>query len=154
MNAVKPRASFEPAGPSRTVAGPSGTERHRSGRPHMSLHLPIRRAFAGLLLPFSLVPVVLFAPSMLRAPVVLWHNTTRALAPAEARPRPKPAFAAHYLLGPARLEIDALQESAGPFTPRAGVSPLAEPAWAARAALPNTPANVAPVLVYREPETP
>jgi hypothetical protein len=120
----------------------------------MSLHLPIRRAFAGLLLPFSLVPVVLFAPSMLRAPVVLWHNTTRALAPAEARPRPKPAFAAHYLLGPARLEIDALQESAGPFTPRAGVSPLAEPASAVRTAGVGVVASAVPVLVYREQEAP
>jgi hypothetical protein len=128
------------------------TEPPEGGAPRMNLHLPLRRTLAGLLLPFSLAPVVLFAPSMLRAPVVLWHNTARALAPAHPQPRPKPTFAAHYLIGPSRLEIDALEESAGPFTPRAGVSPLAEPAWAARAGEAATGVAADPVQVYREVE--
>ncbi len=116
----------------------------------MSLQIPIRRMLAGLLLPFSLVPVVLLSPSLLRGPVVLWRHANAALAP--AHPHPQPLFAAHYLLGPSRVEIDALEEYAGPFTPKNDVSPLAEPAWAAAAANAGTSLAAVPVRVYREVE--
>jgi hypothetical protein len=34
----------------------------------------LRRGFAVLLLPLSVVPVVLLGPSLLRAPATLWHE--------------------------------------------------------------------------------
>ena len=41
----------------------------------------------------------------------------------------------YYLVGPARLEIDVLEDGlAGALTPKVGYSPLAEPEWAAHAA--------------------
>jgi hypothetical protein len=109
----------------------------------VSLQSPLRfrRALAALLLPASLIPVLLLAPSLARAPATLWRRAERALAPAQAkvhhRERSGPAY---FLVGPARLEIDAMAPAAGALTPRVGVSPLAEPTWAAeQAAGPGRP---------------
>ena len=101
----------------------------------MNLPVPLKRVLATLLLPASLLPVVLLAPSLARAPATLWRHTAHALAPAaHARPRPAPSGPRYYLAGPARLEIEALEGSAGVLTPKVGVSPFEEPAWAVQAA--------------------
>jgi hypothetical protein len=103
----------------------------------VSLQEPLlRRALAALLLPISLVPVLLLAPSLVRAPATLWRHTAHALAPAHPRKihheTPGPRY---YLVGPARLELDVLEDShAGALTPKVGYSPLAEPEWAAQGA--------------------
>ncbi|HSZ70669.1 MAG TPA: hypothetical protein VK756_09940 [Solirubrobacteraceae bacterium] len=118
----------------------------------MSLHVPIKRTFAALLLPASLLPVLLLSPSLVRAPATLWRHTAHALAPAHPRvvhrEAPGPAY---YLIGPARLEIDVLEAGvAGKLTPKVGYSPLAEPEWAARAAAGlDTPARTPIVLIAR-----
>jgi hypothetical protein len=101
----------------------------------VSLQLPFRRALAALLVPASLVPVLLLAPSLVRAPATLWRHTTHALAPAHHRvvhrEAPGPRY---YLVGPARLELDVLEGVAGVLTPKVGYSPFAEPEWAVRVA--------------------
>jgi hypothetical protein len=120
----------------------------------VSLRLPLRRALAALLLPASLLPVVLLSPSLVRAPATLWQHTAHALATALApahravhREAPGPSY---YLVGPARLEIEALEGSAGRLAPQVGVSPFAEPAWAARAAAgPHARAEQPSVLIAR-----
>ncbi len=98
--------------------------------------MPLGRALAALILPLSMVPVVLLAPSLFRAPVVLVRHTAHALAPAHhtVRRHPAPDGPRYYLVGPARFEIEAMEGSAGALTPKVGVSPLDEPAWAAQAA--------------------
>jgi hypothetical protein len=127
------------------VAARERAEEHR-----VSLQLPLRRALAALLLPASLVPVLLLAPSLARAPVTLWSHAARALAPAHRtvhREAPGPRY---FLVGPARLEIDVFEDAAGALTPRVGVSPFAEPEWAARAAAgPNAQAETPTILVAR-----
>lgn len=88
---------------------------------------PLRRAAAMLLLPFSMLPVVLLAPSMVRAPAVLVEHVERFLAPAHHAPaRPAPFEPWRYPVGASRLERDAFELVAGPLTPQVGVSPLAE----------------------------
>lgn len=102
----------------------------------MSLHGPsLRRALAALLLPLSMVPVVLLAPSLVRAPEILVRHAAHMLAPAHraVRRHAIPRGPSYYLVGPARLEIEAMEGSAGALTPKVGVSPLDEPEWAARA---------------------
>jgi len=113
----------------------------------------LRRALAGLLLPLSLVPVVLLAPSLARAPVTLVRHTAHALAPAHAAARPaarEPATP-YYLDGPSRVELDVLEE-AGAFTPKLGYSPLAEPVRVAREAI-DADAEQPSVLIARGRET-
>jgi hypothetical protein len=114
----------------------------------VSLQLPFRRTLAALLLPASLIPVLLLAPSLARAPMTLWRKTAHALAPAHHaihREAPGPRY---YLVGPARLEIEVLEGSAGTLTPKVGVSPFAEPEAAARAAAgPNAQADRPIVLI-------
>jgi hypothetical protein len=114
----------------------------------VSLHLPFRRAFAALLLPASLLPVLLLSPSLVHAPATLWRKTAHALAPARSRvvhrQAPGPRY---YLVGPSRLEIDMLEGIAGPLTPKVGYSPFAEPAWAARAAVGSDAQRRMPVVL-------
>lgn len=103
----------------------------------MSLQEPLlRRALAALLLPISLVPVLLLAPSLVRAPATLWRHTAHALAPAHPRKVHHEASGPrYYLVGPARLELDVVEAGfAGALTPKVGYSPLAEPEWAAQSA--------------------
>jgi hypothetical protein len=118
----------------------------------VSLQEPLlRRVLAALLLPISLVPVLLLAPSLVRAPATLWRHTAHALAPAHPRvvhrPAPGPRY---YLVGPARLEIDVLEDSvAGALTPKVGYSPLAEPEWAAQSAAAREGSRTPSVLIAR-----
>ncbi len=103
----------------------------------MSARMPrLGRVLAALLLPISTVPVVLLAPSLVRAPEVLVRHTAHALAPAPhtTHRHPAPLGPRYYLVGPARFEIEAMEGAAGTLTPKVGVSPLNEPEWAARAA--------------------
>jgi hypothetical protein len=98
----------------------------------VSLRLPFRfrRALGTLLLPASLIPVMVLAPSLARAPATLWRRTERALAPAHAKVRHHaPSGPKYFLVGPARLELNVLTPVAGGLTPQLGVSPLAEPEW-------------------------
>jgi hypothetical protein len=101
----------------------------------MSRDLFPRRVLEIVLLPLSLLPVFLLAPSLARAPETLWRHTAHLLARARV-PRP----VEHYrlpgpypiLIGATRLEVDLLEGLAGPLTPRVGVSPFVEPEWLAR----------------------
>ncbi len=102
----------------------------------MTHRLPLKRALAALLLPASLLPVLLGAPSLARAPATLALRAerpiARALAPAKThRAPPEPG---RYPIGAARLEVDVFQPVAGDFTPQVGVSPLAEHRSAAEVA--------------------
>jgi hypothetical protein len=117
----------------------------------VSQHLSLKRTFAALLLPLSLLPVVLLAPSLARAPATLWRKTAHALAPAHhAAAHHAPSGPRYFLLGPARLEIEVLEGAAGVLTPQVGVSPLAEPEWAVRdAAGPNAQEQAPSVLLAR-----
>ncbi len=103
----------------------------------MSARVPrLGRVLAALLLPVSMVPVVVLAPSLVRAPEVLVRHAAHALAPAghATYRHPAPQGPRYYLVGPARFEIEAMEDSAGALTPKVGVSPLNEPEWAAQAA--------------------
>jgi hypothetical protein len=117
----------------------------------MSQGLPFKRTLAALLLPVSLLPVVLLAPSLARAPATLWRKTAHALAPAHhVTVHRAPSGPRYFLVGPARLEIEVLEGAAGVLTPQVGVSPLAEPEWAVRdAAGPNAQAQAPSVLIAR-----
>jgi hypothetical protein len=118
----------------------------------MSLQAPLlRRALAALLLPISLVPVLLLAPSLVRAPATLWRHTAHALAPAHPRKvHHEAAGPRYYLVGPARLEIDVLEDGyAGALTPKVGYSPLAEPEWAAQGAAALEGSRTPSVLIAR-----
>jgi hypothetical protein len=81
---------------------------------------------AMLLLPLSLVPVVVLAPSLVRAPGVLAGKLERALAPAHRPARHAPTEPARYPPGASRLERDVFAPVARVLTPQVGVSPLAE----------------------------
>jgi hypothetical protein len=107
----------------------------------------LRRVLAALLLPASLVPVVLLAPSLARAPATLGREVVHALAPAHPRRtvHREPPGPRHFLTGPARFEVDVLEGVAGGLTPQIGYSPFDEPAWAARAAA--GPAGTAPIVM-------
>jgi hypothetical protein len=92
----------------------------------MAMGLPIRRALAALLLPGSLVPVLLLAPTLARAPVTLLARLERMVAPAHVRVYREPAEPPRYPIGAARLEVEVFAPTAGVLTPQVGVSPLAE----------------------------
>ncbi|HEY3758322.1 MAG TPA: hypothetical protein VGL37_01055 [Solirubrobacteraceae bacterium] len=118
----------------------------------MSLQAPLlRRVLAALLLPISLVPVLLLAPSLVRAPATLWRHTAHALAPAHPRKvHHEAAGPRYYLVGPARLEIDVLEDGyAGALTPKVGYSPFAEPEWAAQSAAQLEGSRTPSVLIAR-----
>lgn len=120
----------------------------------MSRSISLRRLLATLLLPLSLLPVVLLAPSLVRAPATLWQHAARALAPARApsRPASREPGTPYYLDGPPRVEIDILEED-GAVIPKLGYSPLAEPVWAARAAIGDGAGAQPSVLIARGRET-
>jgi hypothetical protein len=86
----------------------------------------IKRILAALLLPGSLIPVVLLAPSLVRAPVTLIGHLERMVAPAHVRVHHAPYEPPRYPIGAARLEVEAFAPAAGVLTPRVGVSPVAE----------------------------
>lgn len=96
--------------------------------PSVVHRLSLRRALAALLLPASLAPVVLLAPSLARAPATLALRAERPLARAlaPAKVRREPPEPRRYPVGAARLEVDVFEPLAGAFTPQVGVSPLAE----------------------------
>jgi hypothetical protein len=98
--------------------------RPRGGEPDSSFS--IRRLLATLLLPASLLPVVLLAPSLARAPFTLGRRIERVVAPPHARVYPAPPEPQRYLLGAPRLEVDVFAPATGSFTPKVGVSPLDE----------------------------
>jgi hypothetical protein len=94
--------------------------------PSVVHRLSLRRALAALLLPASLAPVVLLAPSLARAPATLVLRLERMVVPAHARVYPAPYEPPRYPPGAARFEVDAFAPAAGVLTPRVGVSVLAE----------------------------
>ncbi len=79
-----------------------------------------------LLLPFSMVPVAVLAPSLVRAPGVLVQRAERVLASAQRTVHRAPSEPPRYPPGASRLERDVFAPVAGPLTPQVGVSPLAE----------------------------
>lgn len=87
---------------------------------------PFRRAGAILLLPLSLLPVVLLAPSLARAPGTLAVRLERMVMPAQRPVRHTPHEPARYPPGASRLERDVFAPVAGILTPQVGVSALAE----------------------------
>jgi hypothetical protein len=88
--------------------------------------LSLRRALGMLLLPASLLPVVLLAPSLARAPETLVVRLERMLAPAQPPVRRTPYEPPRYPPGAPRLERDLFAPVAGILTPQVGVSVLAE----------------------------
>jgi hypothetical protein len=100
----------------------------------VTLRLPFRRTFAALLLPASLLPVLLLAPSLARAPATLVLRLERAITPAHHARRRGPGELPRYPIGASRLEVDAFAPAAGVLTPQVGVSPLLEHAGAVRGA--------------------
>jgi hypothetical protein len=84
----------------------------------------IKRALAMLLLPASLLPIALLAPSLARAPETLVVRLERMVVPARrpAHRAPQP----RYPPGASRLERDVFAPVAGPLTPQVGVSVMAE----------------------------
>jgi hypothetical protein len=119
--------------------------RPRGGEPDSSFS--IRRLLATLLLPASLLPVVLLAPSLVRAPFTLGRRIERAVAPPHVRVYPAPPEPKRYLLGAPRLEVDVFAPATGSFTPEVGVSPFDEHAAPPRA----TPDPTA--LIIEGPDT-
>jgi hypothetical protein len=114
------RANGDPAPPSSSFFSPA-----------------LRRALAMLLLPFSMVPVAVLAPSLVRAPGVLVQRAERVLASAQVGGPPMhraPSEPLRYPPGASRLERDVFAPVAGPLTPQVGVSPLAEHQTLAEAA--------------------
>jgi hypothetical protein len=108
----------------------------------------LRRALAALLLPVSMVPVLLLAPSLVRAPEILVRHAAHALAPAHHKVRHRPPEGpSYFLVGPARFEIEALEGSAGSLTPKVGVSPLDEPEWAVLAAAESRAPDAEPTVL-------
>jgi hypothetical protein len=86
----------------------------------------VRRGLAMLLLPLSLLPIVLLAPSLVRAPATLVVHLERMVAPAHAAVHRVPHEPARYPPGASRLERDIFAPVARILTPQVGVSPLAE----------------------------
>jgi hypothetical protein len=98
-------------------------------RPAGSAPAPIRRALAMLLLPLSLLPIVLLAPTLVRAPATLVGRLERIVAPARVGGEPihhAPYEPPRYPPGASRLERDVFESVAGILTPQVGVSVLAE----------------------------
>ncbi len=79
-----------------------------------------------LLLPLSLLPVVLLAPSLARAPETLVVRLERIVAPAHPPVHRTPDESPRYPPGASRLERDIFAPVARILTPQVGVSPLAE----------------------------
>jgi hypothetical protein len=79
-----------------------------------------------LLLPLSLLPVVLLAPSLARAPETLVIRLERMVVPAQQPAHRAPSETPRYPPGASRLERDIFAPVARILTPQVGVSPLAE----------------------------
>jgi hypothetical protein len=94
--------------------------------PSVVHRLSLRRALAALLLPASLAPVVLLAPSLARAPATLVLRLERMVVPAQRPVHSAPYEPPRYPPGASRLERDVFVPVAGPLTPQVGVSVLAE----------------------------
>lgn len=77
-----------------------------------------------LLLPLSLLPVVLLAPSLARAPATLVVRLERMVLPPQHPARSAPSQP--YPPGASRLERDIFAPVARILTPQVGVSALAE----------------------------
>jgi hypothetical protein len=92
----------------------------------MAVGLPVKRVLGALLLPASLLPVLLLAPSLARAPATFVLHLERMVVPVHARVYPAPYEPPRYPIGAARLEVDVFGPAAGVLTPQVGVSPLAE----------------------------
>jgi hypothetical protein len=86
----------------------------------------LRRALAILLLPASLLPIVLLAPSLARAPETLVVRLERMVASAQRPVYRAPYEPPRYPPGASRFEVDAFAPAAGVLTPQVGVSALAE----------------------------
>jgi hypothetical protein len=84
----------------------------------------LRRGLAMLLLPLSLLPVVLLAPSLARAPATLVVRLERMVLPRQHPARS--ASSQPYPPGASRLERDIFAPVARILTPQVGVSALAE----------------------------
>lgn len=94
----------------------------------MDHSLSLRRLLAALLLPASMIPVFVLAPSLARAPATLVLRAERFIAPAHRRVhRAAPPAPGRYPAGASRFGVDALDPVAGALTPKVGVSPVAEP---------------------------
>jgi hypothetical protein len=96
--------------------------------------LSLRRLLAALLLPASMIPVFVLAPSLARAPATLVLRAERFIAPAHPRVHRAPPAPAQYPAGASRFGVDAMDPVAGALTPRVGVSPVAEPELAGASA--------------------
>lgn len=79
-----------------------------------------------LLLPLSLLPVVLLAPSLARAPATLVGRLERMVLPTQHPARSAPSQLPRYPPGASRLERDIFAPVARILTPQVGVSALAE----------------------------
>lgn len=106
----------------------------------------LRRGLAMLLLPLSLLPVVLLAPSLARAPATLVVHLERMVLPRQHPARSAPSQPPRYPPGASRLERDIFAPVARILTPQVGVSALAE--HQTREEKANAPA----VLITGEPE--
>jgi hypothetical protein len=79
-----------------------------------------------LLLPLSLLPIVLLAPSLVRAPATLVVRLERMVSSAHRPVHRAPYEPPRYPPGASRLERDIFVPVARILTPQVGVSPLAE----------------------------
>ncbi len=86
----------------------------------------LRRGLAMLLLPLSLLPIVLLAPSLARAPATLVLRLERMVLPTQHPARSAPSEPPRYPPGASRLERDVFAPVARILTPQVGVSVLAE----------------------------
>jgi hypothetical protein len=106
----------------------------------------LRRGLAMLLLPLSLLPVVLLAPSLARAPATLVVRLERMVVPAQQAAHRAPSEPPRYPSGASRLERDIFAPVARILTPQVDVSPLAEHQT------PEEKAHAPILLVTGEPE--
>lgn len=95
----------------------------------MSQQLSIRRVLALLVLPLSLFPLLVLSPSLVRAPATLWRRIAPP-GPAHAATAPSVTPPPRWLIGAARLEVDAFEPLAGPLMPKVGISALTPPTGA------------------------
>jgi hypothetical protein len=86
----------------------------------------IKRGLAMLLLPLSLLPIVLLAPTLARAPATLVVRLERMVMPAQRPVHRAPHEPARYPPGASRLERDIFAPAARILTPQVGVSVCAE----------------------------
>lgn len=107
---------------------PKGWRRRpQTGAPERAgSHSSIKRGLAMLLLPLSLLPIVLLAPTLARAPETLVLRLERMVVPAQRSVHRVPYEPPRYPPGASRLERDVFAPVARILTPQVGVSVLAE----------------------------